>query len=219
MSEVFTFIIPIDLASALVGGIIGFILAFGLYIYDKSIIIPNLEIQIAEPSNLSLSQGNFKSLNLKIVNINRKGVLKFLNKSATQVRVFLYFRDFSSKVLMNDVIARWNNSREPLTPDYKNVDLGLALTHPREVLVPGEENTLSVAIRKKENKYCFPFSNESYIYQNRDFEVPGWKIEDDKFFVDVRIQSAEVDKIAGTFIVLNKSTLEQFKIEKFFPTQ
>jgi hypothetical protein len=115
---------------------------------------------------------------------------------------------------MKTVIARWNSSREPLTPDYKNVDLGLALTHPREVLVPGDENEISVVIRKKDNKYCFPFSNESYIYQGKDFEVPGWKIEDDKFIVVVRIQCAEVDKMGGVFVVLNKSSLEQFKIEK-----
>ena len=213
MNNLFIFQLPIDLASSLTGGAIGLILAFGLYLFDKSI-NPDLEIQIADTSKLSLAQGEFKSLNLKIINKKRDGILRFLNRSATQVKVFLYFSDFSSRVLMNTVIARWNNSREPLTPDYKNVDLGLALTHPREVLVPGDENEISVAIRKKDNRYCFPFSNESYIYQSKDFEVPGWKIEDDKFVVTVRIQSAEVDKMGGVFIVLNKSTLEQFKIEK-----
>lgn len=213
MNNLFIFQLPIDLASSLTGGIIGLILAFGLYLFDKSI-NPDLEVQISDPSKLSLTQGEFKSLNLKIINKKRDGILRFLNRPATQVKVFLYFSDFPSKGLMNTVIARWNNSREPLTPDYKNVDLGLALTHPREVLVPGDENEISVAIRKKDNRYCFPFSNESYIYQSKDFEVPGWKIEDDKFLVTVRIQSAEVDKMGGVFVVLNKSTLEQFKIEK-----
>lgn len=214
MVEIVTFVTPVDLASALVGGAIGFLLAFGLYIFDKSI-TPKIIVEASDPSKLSLSQGEFKSLNLKILNIKRTGLLKFLNKSATQVRIYLYFRDFPSKALMNEVIARWNNSRQPLTPDYKNVDIGLALTHPREVLVPGEENTISVAIRKKENKYCFPFSNESYVQQNNDFEVPGWKIEDDKFLVDIRVQSAETDMFLGRFIVLNKSTLDQFNIEQF----
>ncbi|TSC90102.1 MAG: hypothetical protein G01um10145_206 [Microgenomates group bacterium Gr01-1014_5] len=209
MTEIFTLKIPVDLASSL----LGFVLAFGLYLFDKSI-KPDIEIQVSEPSNLSLSQGVFKSLNLKILNKKRYGILQFLNRPATQVRVYLLFSDYSSRALMNTVIARWNNSREPLTPDYQDVDFGLALTHPREVLVPGEENTISVAVRKKDNKYCFPFSNESYIYQNKDFEVPGWKIEDDKFIVVVRMQSAEMDKIGGVFIILNKSTLEQFKIEK-----
>ncbi len=202
-----------NLASAFIGGIIGFILSLMLYLYDKSI-KPNLEVQLTNPSNLSLSQGKFKSLNLKIKNKKRDGILQFLNKSATQVRVFLYFSDFPTAILMNSVIARWNSSREPLTPDYKYVDLGLALTHPREVLVPGEESEISIAIRKDDKPYCFPFNNSSYIYQQDNFEVPGWKIEDKKFIVVVRIQTAEIDKFGGVFIVLNKSSLEQFKINK-----
>ncbi len=213
MSGYFTFNLPIDLASSIAGGVIGLILAFGLYIYDKTR-DPDLEVQVANSSILKLTQGEFKSLNLKIMNKRKEGIFRFLNRPATQVRILLYFADFDSRVLMNSVIARWNNSREPLTPDYKNVDLGLALTHPREVLVPGDENEISVAIRKKDNKYCFPFSNESYIYQSKDFEVPGWRIDDDKFIISVRIQTAEIDKLAGVFVVLNKSTLEQFKIEK-----
>lgn len=213
MDQLFIFHLPIDLASATTGGIIGLILAFGLYLFDKSI-EPNIEVTVADPSDLALTQGKFKSLNLKIINKEKKGILRFLNKPATQVKVFLYFADFSTKVLMNTVTARWNNSREPLTPDYKGVDLGLALTHPREILVPGEENTISVAIRKDDKSYCFPFSNESYIYQNKDFEVPGWKIDDDKILLTVRVQSAEMDRLAGVFIVLNKSTLRNFKIQK-----
>jgi len=209
LQSFFTFKLPIDLASA----IVGFSLAFSLYIIDK-LIKPNIEVQVAEPSKLSLSQGEFKSLNLKIIHKKRSGILQFFNKPATQIKIFLFFHDFSSKVLMNTVTARWNDSREPLTPDYKNVDIGLALTHPREVLVPGQVSVISVVIKKENNSYCFPFSNESYIYQGKDFEVPGWKIEDDKFIVVVGIQSAEIDKVGGAFVVLNKNNLEQFKIEK-----
>ena len=213
LTGLFVFNLPIDIASALVGGIIGLILAFGLYLFDKSI-DPDLEIKVAEPSEMSLSQGKFKSLNLKIVNKKKEGILRFLNRSATQVKIFLYFADFSSRILMNTVVARWNSSREPLTPNYRDVDLGLALTHPREILVPGEENEISVAIRKNGNRFCFPFSNESYIYQSKEFEVPGWKIEDDKFIVTVRIQSAEMDTIGGIFVVLNKDIFKIAKISK-----
>lgn len=173
---------------------------------------PTLELSVDKPSILPLAQGKFKSLNLKITNKKRKGILKIFNRSATQIRIFLYFKDFSTGALMYSVIARWNDTREPLTPDYKDIDIGLALTHPREVLVPGQSNIISVAIKKENNTYCFPFSNESYMYQKRDFEVPGWKIEDDKFMVVVGIQSAEIDKIGGVFTILNKNYLEQFKI-------
>lgn len=205
----FTFDLPIDLASA----IVGLLLALGLYVFDKSV-EPDLQVSVAEPSKLPLKQGEFKSLNLKITNTKKIGALKFLNRTATQIRVRLEFLDFHSKVSMNTIVARWNSSREPVTPDYKKVDIGLALVPPREVLVPGEESTISVVIRKKDNKYCFPFNNYSYLYQEKDFETEGWKIDDDKFIVKVKIQSAEIDKIGGEFVVLNKSTLEQFKIEK-----
>lgn len=50
---------------------------------------------------------------------------KFLNRSATQVKVFLYFSDFSSRVLMNTVIARWNSSKEPLPQIIRTLILDL----------------------------------------------------------------------------------------------
>jgi hypothetical protein len=213
MQSLFTFY-PIDLGSAIIGSIAGFIFACGLYYFDKSI-KPGIEVKVGNPSKLLLDQGEFKSLNLKVINKKRNGFFTIFNKPATQIKIFLYFSDFQSRIAINTIVARWNSSREPLTPNNKEVDVGLALTHPREVLVPGEESEISVAIKKRNINYCLPFSNESYIYQNKDFEVPTWwKIRDDKFFVTVRFQSAEMEKMAGVFVVINKNNLEQFKIEK-----
>lgn len=213
MPEIFAFKLPIDLASA----IIGFSLAFGLYLFDKYI-KPNIEVEISDYSDLPLPQGKFKSLNLQIANKRYTGILSFLNRTVTQARIVLSFQDYPSKVAMGGmdrIIARWNSSREPVTPDYHDVDIGLALTNPREVIVPGERTTISVAIKKQGWTSCYPFNNESYIYQKKDdFKKPGWEINDDKFYVAVYIESAGLQKQLGEFIVLNKDGLEQFKISK-----
>lgn len=213
MKNFFTFNLPIDLASAAVG----FLLASTLYLFDK-FKEPKLSIKISEPSNLHLSQGNFKSLNLELTNKNYKGFLKFLNRTLTQARIKLIFRDYPTMVPitgLENINARWNSSREPLTPDYKKVDFGSALIGTREVLVPGESTTFSVVIKKDKWKSCYPFNNESYIYQEKDdFKRPGWEIYDSKFYVTVLVQSAEMYKELGEFIVLNKSNLEQFTISK-----
>ncbi len=197
--------------------LIGFILALVLYYFDKRI-EPLLEIRIAEPSLLPLQQGKFKSLNLEITNKKREGIWKILNRPATQVRIILSFQDYPSKIEMNGmdrIIARWNSSREPVTPNYQDVDIGLALTNPREVVVPGERTTISVAIKKEGWTFCYPFNNESYIYQKKDdFKRPGWEITDDKFYVRVYIECAELQKQLGEFIVLNKTGIEQFKISQ-----
>ena len=197
--------------------LIGFILALVLYYFDKRI-EPLLEIRIAEPSLLPLQQGKFKSLNLEITNKKREGIWKILNRPATQVRIILSFQDYPSKIEMNGmdrIIARWNSSREPVTPNYQDVDIGLALTNPREVAVPGERTTISVAIKKEGWTFCYPFNNESYIYQKKDdFKRPGWEITDDKFYVRVYIECAELQKQLGEFIVLNKTGIEQFKISQ-----
>lgn len=189
--------------------IAAFILAVSLWILDRQR-KPRFLVKIGKPS--LLFQGSHKTLNLKVVNEKREGIASLFNHVATQVRIYLHFLDYPTKAGFNNVIARWNRSREPVTPDYKSIDIGLALTNPREVLVPGEEGEISVVIRKKDNPSCFPFNNESYLYANKDYAKPDWEIKDDKFIVMVQIQSAEVQGITREFLVLNKGTLEQFKI-------
>lgn len=147
MMNFFTFNLPVDLASAAVG----FLLASILYFFDK-FVEPKLSIEVSEPSNLSLSQGNFKSLNLELTNKKYKWFLKFLNRTLTQARIKLSFRDYPTKIPiagLENINARWNSSREPLTPDCKNTDKGLALTGFREILVPGESVTISIIIKKR----------------------------------------------------------------------
>lgn len=189
--------------------IAAFIFAISLWVIDKQR-KPKFLLKIGKQS--LLFEGNYKTLNLKVVNKKREGVFSLFNHVATQVRAYIRFLDYPTKAEFNKVIARWNSSREPVTPDYKNVDIGLALTNPREVLVPGEEGEISVVVKKKDNPSCFPFNNESYLYANKDYSKPDWEIKDDKFIVMVEIQSAEVQDFAREFLVLNKGTLEQFKI-------
>lgn len=192
---------------------IGFVLGLIPWAIDR-LTKPDLHITIANASNLSLSNGKYKSLNLKILNKRRHGVMKFFNKTATQLRCSITFYDFASKkqLFENKIIARWNTTREPLTPDYKQVDVGLALTNPREVLTPGEETTISVAIKKDGVSSCYPFNNESYLH--KDFSKPEWEIKDDKFTVKVLLQPAESEDMSAEFLVLNKANLSQFKISK-----
>ena len=59
--NLFKFEFPIDLASA----IVGFLLAISLYVFDK-LLEPNITIEVTDPSDLNLSQGLFKVLNVKI---------------------------------------------------------------------------------------------------------------------------------------------------------
>lgn len=174
---------------------------------------PHLKIETADASDLNLPQGKYRTLNLKVKNERVSGLRAFFNQTATQVRAILIFKDFDSKKELFKLIARWNTTREPLTPDYKQIDVGLALTNPREVISPGEEASLSVVIKKDKTKKCHPFNNESYLHP--DFAKPEWEIVDDKFIVTVRVQSAETENKEVDFIVTSKSVLFQFSISDF----
>ncbi|HHT9138808.1 MAG TPA: hypothetical protein ACFYEK_16390 [Candidatus Wunengus sp. YC60] len=191
--------------------VVGFFLGLVPWIIDQ-LKKPDLHIVCADASNLSLEAGKYKILNLKILNSRRTGVKKFFNQTATQLRCQIIFHDFESQaeLLENKTIARWNTTREPLTPDYKQVDIGLALTYPREVLAPGEEATISVVIKKEGVESCYPFNNESYLH--KDFSKSEWEIKDNKFLVEILLQSAEIDIVSSEFLVLNKANLSQFKI-------
>lgn len=193
------------------GFLAAFILSLLFWVIDKIFVKPNLKIEIGKPS--ILSNGKLKVLNLKVLNVKRK-VLFLLNHTATQVRIYIHLLDYPSKAEFNNIIARWNSSREPVTPDYANVDIGLALTNPREVLVPGEEGEVSVVVKKKDSDSCYPFNNHSYVYAKDDYLKPEWEIKDNKFIVRVEIQSAETQKIIDEFIVLNKGTIDSFVISK-----
>ena len=175
---------------------------------------PNLKVETGEASNLPLPQGKYKSLNIIVKNERKTGLQGFFNQTATQARATLIFKDFGSKVELFRLVARWNTTREPLTPDYSKVDPGLALTNPREVITPGEELSLSVAIKKDKSRSFHPFNNESYRYLP-DFAKPEWEMMDDKVLVVVRIQSAEIESEDFNFVIHNKSGLAQFSISSY----
>lgn len=173
---------------------------------------PHLTIGEAQSSELDLPQGKYKIVNLKVKNDRKSGLTsKFFNQTATQVRASIIFKDFESKNKLFELIGRWNTTREPLTPDYSKADPGLALTSQREVISPGEEITLSIAIKKDKSNKCFPFNNESYLHLP-DFSKPEWELSDDKILVSVKIQSAEIETDEINFILINKSVLSQFSI-------
>ena len=193
--------------------ILATIVALFLWVLDKQK-KPNLKVEIGEPSNLELPQGKYKSLNLMVKNERKTGLFSFFNQTVTQTRVTLIFKDFDSKVELFRLVARWNTTREPLTPDYSKVDPGLTLTNPREVITPGEELSLPVAIKKDKSKSFHPFNNESYRYLP-NFAKPEWKISSDKVLVTVKIQSAEIESEGFSFVILNKSGLTQFSISNY----
>jgi hypothetical protein len=185
------------------------LVALSIWLIDK-LPKPNIKVEVG---NISLmKEKGLKTLNLKL--INKKKIPSIFDRTATQVRIYLYFLDYPSQSEFNKIIARWNNSKEPVTPDYKNIDIGLALTNPREVLVPGQEEEISIVMRGNNDTFCYPFNNESYIHYEKNYFKPEWKITDKKFIVKVEMQSAEIQKVLGYFLVLNKATLEQFKITK-----
>jgi hypothetical protein len=188
------------------------IVASFLWILDKQK-KPKLIVKIGEPSNLNLTQGKFKSLNLILKNKREAGLRSFFNQTATQTKATLIFKDFDSKVELFRLIARWHTTREPLTPSYDKVDPGLALTNPREVITPGEEIGLAVVIKKDKQKNFHPFNNESYMYA--DYAKPEWEMVDDKVLVTVKIQSAEAESEDFDFVILNKSDLTQFSIANY----
>lgn len=201
---------PIHIIDAL----IAFLLGFVLYLVTESLKKPNLQIQITSPSDLNLPQGEFRILNLKVSNTRKRRIIKYFDQTATQLKATLYFCDYDSGVqILDPIVGRWNTTKEPLSPDGKFVDNGLALVPQREVLPPGEETSLSIAIKKLDNDNCFPFNNESYLYLP-DFANPKWKIEDEKFIVYVKLQSAEAEKESKKFIVINKGGLDRFKISQ-----
>lgn len=191
------------------------IVALILWFLDKQK-RPHLVIDSTSPSELNLPQGKYKILNLIVKNIKETGWRGLFNQTATQVRATLYYKDFDAKKEIfqpQPVIARWNTTREPLTPEYNKVDVGLALTNPREVIAPGEEITLSVAIKKDKATNCYPFNNESYLYLP-DYAKPDWELIDDKFIVSATVKTAETGEKCSNFVVINKKGLSQFSIAK-----
>ncbi len=201
---------PIHILDTSIGLIIGFILGFITYILTEEFRKPNLILEITADSDIVVNSNKYKILNLKLKNVKKTGWKKFFNQTATQIRAIVQILDFDSNKEMIEFIARWNTTREPLTPDYKQVDVGLALTAPREVLSPGEESSMSIVIKKDGKDSCYPFNNESYLHS--DFSKPSWEIKDGKFLVSVLVQSAEREKNFSDFLVMNKGGLSRFKI-------
>ena len=135
----------------------------------------------------------------------------FGNPSLNNTRAWVIFKDFTANVEILKLNGRWASTKEPV--DYVSGQPLIAeiLIPSRDNVPPGEENTISIAIKESDEDSFFGFNNDSYLH--------GWKyldyeLKEDKYWLEVRLL-ADGNEYMGKFLLLNpSSSLRNFKIIK-----
>lgn len=190
---------------------IGVVLGWFLTRFMETLRKPNLKFEQADDTEFARGNKQFKFININITNNKQRRLKKFFvgNSSLNNARAWVIFEDYSSRVEVLRVNARWASTKEPI--DYNSGQpLILEILLPsRDTIPPGETAMVSVAIKESGEDSFFAFNNESYLHnwKNADFEL-----KDNKYWLKILLLS-DGEEYSMEFLLLNPSkSLRNFKV-------
>ena len=172
---------------------------------------PTIIYKISNDREFATNNKTFKFLNLIVKNKQINVFRKFLlgSSSLNNARVWLSFLDYASKAEMLKINGRWASTKEPVDYQSGQPIIPEVLLPSRDTIPPGEEASISVAIKEKGENSFFPFNNESYLH---NWKNPDYELEEKKYFLRIRIL-ADGNEYQKTFLLINPSkSLKNFKI-------
>lgn len=191
-----------------IGALLGWFVTRFMNMYAR----PNLVFRPSDDKDFISNGKSYKFLNLIVENKRQNLLKKFLfgNYNLNNARVWLRFKDYSSKVEFLKISARWASTREPIDPTG-HVIISEILLPSRETIPPGEDAGVSVALKESGEKIFFAFNNDSYLH---NWKNPDYELDENKYWVEVRLL-ADGEEYKHEFLLTNPSTsLRNFKLLK-----
>lgn len=154
---------PINVFDAIIGFFFGFLL-FAITEVKKK---PQLKFEIVNGETaerkINGKEYKWKHLSAKVINFKRSKLFRYFDKTAENTTCFVIAKDPSSRHALLKIKGRWSTGREPYDYIADKVDIGLAVITQREVIPPGEESEINVAIKFEGDRHFYLFNNESYL--------------------------------------------------------
>lgn len=192
---------------------IGIVVGWLLTRFMETLRKPDLKFDPVDDSDFIRGNKKFKFINVSITNNEQSSIRKlfFGNSSLNSGRAWIIFQDYSSKIEVLRVNARWASTKEPIDYSSGQPLIPEIVLPSRDTIPPGETAVVSVAIKESSEDSFFAFNNESYLHnwKNADFEL-----KDNKYWLKVLLL-ADGEEYSKEFLLLNPSkSLRNFRIIK-----
>lgn len=192
-----------------IGIVLGWVLTRIMEMFRK----PRISFEPSNDSEFTRGNKKFKFINVTVKNAKQNLVKKFFfgNSSLNNARVRLVFKDYTANIEILKLNGRWASTKEPV--DYVSGQplIPEILIPSRDSVPPGEDATVSVAIKEFGEDSFFAFNNDSYLH---NWKNPDYELQDDKYWLEIHLL-ADGDEYIGKFLFSNPSkSLRNFKIIK-----
>jgi hypothetical protein len=146
-------------------------------------------------------------VHLDVSNKLRKGAVRFIrgNTVAEYVKVRVNMLDPTTNSIVFDYIARWSSKAEPvesITGNHGTFNPALAIEAEREILLPGEKKSLTIALKYDAKDQFSGFNNWSYQFP--EWENPEWTVNLKTALLKVEVFT-DGNKLVKKFALQNPS--------------
>lgn len=189
---------------------IGIVLGWFLTRFMEVLIKPNVSFHLSDDREFTKANRQYKFINLIVSNDKRNFLKKFLfgNSPINNARVWLRFKDYSSKIEFLKIDARWSSTKEPVD-NTDRVIFSEIIMPSRDTIPAGEQAAISVAIKEFGEDSFFAFNNQSYLH---NWKNPDYELDEKKYWLEVRLL-ADGNEYLHEFLLTNPSkALRNFKL-------
>ena len=178
---------------------------------------PHLVLEVAEHADGNYNHGNFRFVHVRVRNLQLRLVGWRLRRPATFCRAEISFGDIGANVPRFRIDGRWASLPEPVQqyPGGMVLDQASIFCRPREFINPGDDVALDVAIKQDGVNNCFGFNNRSYLSAN--WSNPLWSLPTGTYWVQVRIEAAEVEAVRVFYLVNNGNQRAGLNLHETLP--
>lgn len=204
--------------------IIGSLIAVVITILIENWRKPNLQLTLAPPTDIKYdekkSAQSARFVKLELSNKPLPIIARWMMRNAAQqCHGFITFHHLDGqKVFERSMPIRWTSAPEPVAMKINMGQNELLITdpskftmEPRVDIYPGEYERLNIAAKFDNEDQIYGWCNENY-FSNPPWKNPKWKLEKDRYLVNVTILSSGI-KYSKIFRLVGNVTKEDFRLE------
>ena len=198
----------------LLAGIIGILIVLWIERQRR----PSITITLGQPGHIKegdpLKRPPCTWLHVQVHNRNVPKWLAWVyhGEPALACRAWITFHHLDGqRVFDREMNARWSGSNQPKVESINTEEGQLARLVGAEDsfdIPPGDQTTLDVVFRAKDESECYGWNNQSYLHNWRH---PEWKLEKDRYVATVRVKTGG-QEYTNAFLIVNDVPYSDFRL-------
>lgn len=181
---------------------------------------PNIKLIVGKETIFLDKEKKIKFLHVTVLNEKRRGINAFVRGNITsnlsQIEISWLDPKTNQKRLTSK--ARWSTQVEPLTQAlYKDqninfFDVSKAMLAELELIHPGQEKEIDIAVKKDGDKSFYFFNSWSYPF---NFFKKDWEFDEKSIILKLKFYSESMTPFTKNFVLTNQSSsIDTFYLEE-----